>query len=234
MMREGNRRPEGDKAMAAPRIALAFTMTAVSVPALAEPVGIDLDLSVQLTAYDLVSGDLSNVRNRTLYSAAMHTLAGDPTLMSARPPSGVSDMLVTSVVETIGMTRTIAIRFETVTGEAMIEQSYVDSLGPADGYDLSFEHFGPIVDPDRVGSVRSDRSLLGLDGETFGGGFTTDNFFYSQAIDTLGDIDSPAGPDFFGLTPIGIEYRYTYQVVPTPGTAFGLALVGLAAARHRR
>lgn len=204
----------------------AASLALVSSWAYASPEGLDIWVDISLSTAD---GDLNVYNSVVAFKAATHTLGGPDTLLTAATDF-VTDVIVSSSVSTAGFQRSITIRYDSVTGGTIFMPGIENILpleDPATLYWMTFQSF-VIADPERVGDVQYDYSLLDVDGfdvdfsTSFGGFFGGFGFL---------DFTSPADP-FFGVLVNGFEVTMTYAI-PAPA-ASALLVLGVLGARRRR
>lgn len=198
-----------------------------SCGALADPVGHEIEVTTYLWLED--GGFLQ------LYDAVPHHLAGGATLLEATSDLW-NDLLVTSSVSTIDGTRTIELRWQTPDGQALLSQEAVDQLGDPGRYHLDFTiRNQTFTDDDWAGS---DLIAAGTLLDVFGQHHESTPHAWdrlSLAMYSYISTRSPAGPDFFGTTPMGHRSTYSYEVVPAPGVFAVISVASVAmSARPRR
>ncbi len=192
--------------------------------AVASPLGTDITVNVVLQS---ATNDWNIVDTFEPFDWAIHTLGGPGTLLIANYDF-VTDVLVTSAVNTNGNLRTIQIDFFSVTGGNIFQDGHEAFLDQSDLYWLSFYMFS-IQDSERASPVSYAYYLRDVAGEDVLGETNFDGFFGG-----FGYLDSPslASDKFFGIAVNGFTVSMTYTI-PAPTSIAALALAGFATRRRR-
>lgn len=194
--------------------------------ALATPEGLNIFVDVTLSTADANWG---TVNSASFFDETAHTLGGPATLL-ASISDYATDVLVSSSVSQTGSERTIAIRFDSVTGGTIFRPGVENVLpleAPAVFYRMAFQMY-VVEDPDRVGIVEYEYALLDVNGNHFAANTTFDGFF--SGFGYL-DTNTPA-EEYYGILVNGFEITMTYNI-PAPAVSALLSL-GLLGARRRR
>jgi hypothetical protein len=177
------------------------------------------------------SGPLIVVDSLTLYSYTPFTFGGSPVVMDSLEP-GARDLLLTTSVSDVGNRRTVTWSMSTLDGSAIMNQSVVDKLTKSERYFLYFNLSGSPTDDQMVSPYSYAYSLLGLNGKQSLSTGTSTGLLYSGT--EYRSEHSPAGPNFFNLTPRGYSMTYAYDIIPSTATTAILACGTVLMPRRRR
>jgi hypothetical protein len=181
---------------------------------------------------DSNTGAMVEVDSRQLYSFTAFTFGGPAVVMDAQH-AGTNDLLLQTSVSDVGDRRTVSFSMSTLSGGAMMDQIFVNTLVKSERY---FVYFGMAdgspTDNQKISAHDFEVVLLGTGGEedvwtgTLSGSLPDKTGYF--------DVDSPAGPNFLDLTPRGFRMTLAYDIIPSPATAAILACGTVLMPRRRR
>jgi len=183
--------------------------------------------------FDGASGPFVEVDALRLYDSTPFTFGGPAVLMPATG-AGWRDLVLTTNVTDTGTRRTVNLSMTTADDSSILDQSIVDTLTPSEQFFFEFYALErPQTDDQMVQPYDYTYTLLGLDGKHLPLSGTLASPFLIPGSRYISPL-SPAGPDFFGLTPRGFSMTFSYNIVPAPGTAALFACTAVLASCRRR
>lgn len=203
-----------------------LVLLGLSGSAMGSVIGVELNTNVRVGTADQrwIDDDfyvLDTVDSMNLYEPHIHTV-GSESLMVPADPRVAEARFISSEV-TVGNTRTLTYRIETVTGGAFAQESLFDDLVPAEFAQITPFAYGEAIDPERTSDVQKTYLMYGIDGEVLRRwALQPSNREYMEwGISYHTNSDNPFGTSFFGGTPVAFEAVYTYTIAGCTGDLTG-------------
>ena len=192
-----------------------LVLVGLSGSAQADVTGVEVNVEVVVATHDSPPPNdpwyYPEIERVHLYQPHVHVFGSETLLIPT--DSRIADARFMTSETTLGTSRTIHLRLETLDSVAMADESVYFDLVQGDMGSVVFNFMGDIIDPDRIGDAIRTSRLLGTDDKILS------EWDYQSSSPWMGaghlyiDIASPFGTSFFGGTPVGFEVIYIYEIV---------------------